>query len=160
MATDTLSTAVSTQEPKRTFASRTNLWDDGLVKAYVPRKSRFAKMHYHPKTEAHEELKYIVISHAVVGGNVRIYLHADDPKAYRGKEVLAKIQVWMNKYTDGTRTIHIDLREPEIIKKRDKRATHDFVISPDGKKGLTGFEKGMVFQTPPPLSGAVAVAPI
>src|ERR1700722_10759072 len=100
MANDCHPPKVPGNPQRRAIISRQLLWEGGQVKFYIPGNKRNSRMHYIPVEDAADTFKYLCVVYIVKGGEVHVHVHAEDPKALRGRSVLANIEIW--------ETLHLD----------------------------------------------------
>ena len=126
------------------------LWKGGTVLITVPVSARAWEF---PSSEGGG--RYVQFTKDMKGGVVNLFVHAERPGQFRGKKIVANVEIWKKTLVDGREYLYVDLRPVA-----DAKPTHRLVVIAVEKKGLKIDDLSIAFGTPAPLVGTIVFAPI
>lgn len=131
-------TSPSTARTPRKVISRDLLWDKGTISIVVPTTAREGEF-----SDESVSLKFLQFTRNIKNGVVNLFVHGDDLKSLRGKEIVAHVNLYRKCMDDGKSYLYVDLIPT------NGAATHLMRIDGGPSKHKGGF------LAKPPLEGFV-----
>ena len=135
----------------REVIERQKIWEGGTVELTVPGNAK-----YHEAEIAGQNLRYLRFAHFLKPGAMNIFVHAENPKGYLGKKVVATMELWSKILEGGQVYYYIDLRPLT----GHAAPTHKLTVVQGPCPERYKTPHFTVFETPAPCVGAVVLSPL
>lgn len=138
--------------PASSVADRRLLWEGGTVAIKIPTNATIGT--YSSPAGAKHFLQFMQY---VRGGVVNIHYHGSMLASFRGKKVLAHLQVWLKTLDDGREFLYLDLHP---VSDQSAPPTKRLAVMVFKAEEIVGDENFRIFETPAPLTGTIIIAPV
>ena len=138
--------------PANSVINRELKWEGGTVSINIPMNATIGS--YHSPSGAKHFLKF---KKNARGGVVNIHYHGGMLASFRGKKVLAHLQVWLKTLDDGQEFLYIDLHP---VSDQSAPPTKRLAVMVFEACEIEGDKNFIIFKTPAPLIGTIVIAPV